>query len=506
MKLTKNIIVLAGLLMISSCSNFEDINMNSDSATKVNSRLLATGAIMGIMKPSSGAGFVDTQFVPKYLGWGEGARGSQYNDFGRDGFDDYTSLKDYQLMVDLATPESKDAYEALSLFLKSYRLYNHTISVGDIPYFDILKGKEGILTPKYDSQKDIFIDLLASLDRSYELFGKASNFEGDPIFKGDAKKWQKVVNAFQLRVLINLSKKESDTDLNVKLKFTQVYQRGALMSGNSDNLQLVFSDKAGQLYPFNIANNKHAYYPMISNTLMDLLKAHSDYRLFYYATPSKAKTDAGVPTNSFDAYMGIDASSPIANIRAKYADGEYCGLNARYINYASGEPYILIGYGEQNFILAEAALRGWISEDPSVFYKKGIRASFEFISQNTPDDVKYHYGRKITETIIADFLSMPSMQLVGDFNAKLKMVMEQKYIAEFLQLPWQPYYDYRRTGFPILPINPETNLNFKEPTKIPVRWLYPDVEYNYNKEQVQKALNNQYEGVDEVNKLMWILK
>lgn len=83
--------------------------------------------------------------------------------------------------------------------------------------------------------------------------------------------------------------------------------------------------------------------------------------------------------------------------------------------------------------------------------------------------------------------------------------MEQKYIASFMQLPYQPYYDYRRTGYPVLPINPETSLNFNAPDKLPVRWQYPDTEISYNTENVEEAIERQY-GSDEVNKLMWILK
>ena len=75
-----------------------------------------------------------------------------------------------------------------------------------------------------------------------------------------------------------------------------------------------------------------------------------------------------------------------------------------------------------------------------------------------------------------------------------------------MQTPYLSYYDYRRTGFPDFPINPETNMNFKEPDKIPVRWLYPEVEYSYNKENVQNALDSQYGGLDEVNEVMWMLK
>lgn len=489
-----------------SCDNFEDINTNSDSLTKVNSTLLATGGIMGIMKPSTGANFLDHLFVSKYMAWGEGSRGAQYNDFGRDNFGGYTAIKDYRLMAELAEDQDKEAYEALCLFLESYKVYNMTISMGDIPYAEILQGKEGVLTPRYDTQKDIFKALLNNLDRSYNLFGEAKNFSGDPIFGGDVAKWRKVVATFQLRVLINLSKKESDTDLNIKAKFNEVYKRGGLMESNSDNLQLEFSDKAGQIYPFHHSQNKHATYPMLSTTLFNILKKHEDYRLFYYAAPSVARLAAGVPESDWEAYPGVDPSAPIEDIKAIFTTDEFCNLNERYVTYISGEPYILMGYAEQSFILAEAALRGWIDVDPAQFYKAGIKASLDFITEYTPDDILYHHDRKITTEVVEELLNKPSMQLAGSFDQKIEMILEQKYVAAFMHLPYQTFYDYRRTGYPVFPINPETNKNFKEPTKIPVRWMYPDVEYGYNRENVEEALQSQYDGIDEVNKLMWILK
>ncbi len=492
-----------------SCGDFDDINTNPDSATSVTSSILATGAIMDLMGSyvwRTGISFAGPFVLCKYLGWGENMDGNQYNLFGGVSFDGYVNLKNYALMGKVANPQDKNAYEGLGLFLKAYKLYNYTIDVGDIPYKDILKGQEGILTPSYDSQKDVFKFLLDDLDNAYELFMQAKNFDGDPIFKGNVTKWAKIVNALELRILINLSKKENDPDLNIKTKFNEVYNRNLLMDSNDDNLQIKFSSKAGQYYPYHNSVNKHYAYAMISKTLIDLLNKNEDYRLFYYAAPSKARLNAGMKEDDKEAYPGIDVSAPIDEIKLKFTTDEYCRLNDRYINYINGEPFAYFSYAEQNFILAEAALRGWIVADPSIFYKKGIEASMRFIVDNTPDDNAYHHGRKIDEEVIANMLNSSTIQLTGSFEEKLEKIIEQKYIAGFMQLPYQAYYDYRRTGYPVWPINPETNMNYNEPSKIPVRWLYPTSEFSYNKENVEAAIQRQYDGVDEVNKIMWILK
>jgi len=39
-----------------------------------------------------------------------------------------------------------------------------------------------------------------------------------------------------------------------------------------------------------------------------------------------------------------------------------------------------------------------------------------------------------------------------------------------------------------------------------LRWLYPSSELSYNGANVQAAIQSQYEGNDNVNSAMWILK
>jgi hypothetical protein len=47
---------------------------------------------------------------------------------------------------------------------------------------------------------------------------------------------------------------------------------------------------------------------MLSTTLIDVLKANEDYRLFYFASPSKSQVGEGIAADSYDAYIGTDPS------------------------------------------------------------------------------------------------------------------------------------------------------------------------------------------------------
>lgn len=500
-------IILAWVIgLLNSCSNFDDINTNPDASTKVNSALLATGAIKGAVTPEGGISFVEHSYITKYMAWGEGPKDQQYNLLGRISFGGYTSLKDYETMVELATDEYKSAYEGLALLLKAMYLFDLTIRVGDIPYSEILKGKEGIINPKYDNQKDVCLAVLADLDNAYSKLISANNFDGDFVYSGNVEQWAKLAATYQLRVLMTLSKKESDTDLQIKERFKKVYDTYSLMSSNADNFQLTFSTKAGQWHPFNSGSLKHWEYPMLSDFFINMLKENEDYRLFYFANPAQKLVDDGVSASSWDAFIGIDPVAPVSDIRTHFSNKTFCGLNNRYVHYQPGEPSARVNYSELNFILAEAALRGWINADASTFYKKGIEANMQFILTYTPEKEEYHHGNPMSDEYITAFLEKPSIQLTGSFENKLEMLMKQKYIAAFLQIPYQPYYDYRRTGYPVLPSNPETSFNFNAPDKVPVRWLYPTQESEYNSESLEEALSRQYGGTDEINKLMWILQ
>ncbi len=507
----------AGGLCLSACTgNFDDINTNPDALTTVTPALLATNAIMDIVTPNSSKSFMYDQMVSKTIAWSERLEDNQYNNFGRDNFESYTTLRNYIEMADLAEETYQDegivnAYKGLAYFMKAYKLFNMTISMGDIPYENILRGSEGTeyLTVPYNTQKEVFQFLLQDLDSAHEFFQKAdgATFSGDPVFAGDSKKWHRVSNAFELRVLSMLSKKEADADLNVKAKYTVVAGR-MLMESNDDNLQLVFSSKEGQLYPFNETLQSYKQYAMISITIIDVLKAYEDYRLFYYARPSDKSAEEGIPEDSWDAYVGTDPSDVFEEIIERANTGDFCILNDRYTSSdnPAGEPFITIGYAAQCFNMAEAALRGWIAADASDYYKAGIEASMRFVVDNTPDEEQYHHNRRITDEVINATINNPKIQLTGDFESDLYKIMEQKYLAAFMQIPYLSYYDYRRTGYPVFPVNPESNHNVYAPDKMPMRWMYPENEAAYNKENYEEAVERQYNGSDDINQLMWILK
>jgi hypothetical protein len=155
-------------------------------------------------------------------------------------------------------------YNALAKFFKAYFYVDMSLKVWDLPMSEALKGLDNP-TPKYDTQKDIFkqsLQLLEDANTQLSSLIASSNTSllGDFYYQERIanpktplealKQWQKVVNTFKLRVLIHLSKKEGDADLNIKQKFSETLSNPAkypIMTDMGDNLE----------YVYNVAFNKY---------------------------------------------------------------------------------------------------------------------------------------------------------------------------------------------------------------------------------------------------------
>lgn len=492
-----------------SCtSKFDDYNTDQNATTKVTPGMLATKMIIGMMDLGGSKYSLYDNMLNKQIAWAEGsAQNDQYNLLGRASFDTYTSLTNCQKMVMEAESSPEDvqnSYKALAKFFKAHHLFYLSMQVGDIPYSQSNQAETDNIKPVYDTQKEVMSQILTDLEEAQDLFKTGGEFAGDPIFEGNPENWRKVCVAFELKVLMNLSKKAEDTDLKVKERFARLATSNNLFSSNADNLQLVHSNVSGQQYP--LYHNDHTQYLMVSSTIINPLKEYQDYRLFYYAEASPYALEQGLTSSDWDAYLGIDPSAIQSENNALHGEGKDCGPNERYLT-PEGEPLMYVSYMEQNFILAEAALRGWIDQSKAdEYYKKGIRASMEFIAENTPNDEKYHHNHPITSDYIDGYLTQSAIQLNGDFNHDLELILLQKYLGSFLQHPENDcFYDNRRTGYPALPLNPNSNMN-TDANKLPVRWMYPQDELDYNRENVQTAIDRQYGGVDDYNHLMWILQ
>ncbi len=490
-------------ILSSSCTDFDELNSNPDTINKGQANMLATGVLLNFRIGYN----MKTHLAHKQIVWTEGGEANeQYNKWGRTGFGIYSILKDAKKMQDAALENDPDnkSYTALNYFVRAYNFYYKSMELGDIPLTDALKGEsESLFDITYNTQKEVMLNVLDELEKADQLFAEASNFKGDFIYNGDVTKWRKLVNSFELKVLMSLSKKSSDTDLNIASRFNSIVSNKPIFASNDDNFQLIYEDKEGLKYPFH--KHSHAQYPHMSALVVNKMKTLNDKRLFYFANPAAQMISDGELESSFDAYLGASVVATNSDIALSAKDGLVSHINDRYSDPSNpvGEPGVIFDYSQLEFILAEGCVKGWINESASTHYENGIIASMDFYK--TFVEEKWAHGNPITEQSITDYLAQSSVVLSTNETDALGQIIWQKYLSSFLLKKWDVYYDYRRTLYPEFPIDPSTNMNSLK-DRIPVRWMYPQSEFDYNKENVEAAVNRQYGGNDEPNEVMWILQ
>lgn len=501
--------------MMAGCSKFDKINSNPNQTAQVGSDLLATNMILNVTRTSISTtkGFMQPYLLGKYLTWGEGQENLQYNKFGRSNFDRLLQLRNIPPMINYALDEElRKSYSALGHFIRAWQFFQTTMQVGDIPYSQAGKGEANdIIQPAYDTQKEVFLGILNELDSANILFAGGKDFTGDPVYGGKIDNWQRLTNSFELHVLMNLYRKTGDADLKVITRFKDIVANRPLMRSYTDNFALTYTPAAGQNYPWSDvpAGSGNSFvksnYTMLSATLINPLKALQDRRLFYYAKPSLVKIAAGKLANDWDAYVGAEPSNAFSALQTMRVSKDYSDLNNRYVNLVNAEPVSVFSYAELQFVLAEATIRGWIAATPAqIYYANGITNAMKFTAAYTPDQADFHHNMKMDDTYIQSYVT--SVALTGNMENQLSQIILQKYLAGFLQgCNYNAWYEHRRTGYPAFVLNSSTNLNTPG-TQFPVRWLYPANELSYNNANMDKALQRQFGGSDNVNSVMWLLK
>jgi hypothetical protein len=419
-----------------------------------------------------------------------------------------------------------NTYSAVAKLFKAFFYEQMTKRVGDLPLTEALQGVENF-EPTYNSQKQVYTQILTWLEEANadmaSLIAKGdNNLVGDIYFGGDLRQWQKVVNAFQLRVLTTLSKKENDADLNVKAKFAAIISNPSkypILESLSDNLQ--FTSNQFNKFPSNPDNfGFDATRQNMSAAYIERLKERNDPRLFVTSEPAGSEVKAGKQPNDFSAYSGASSGEDLADMTFKagtsngtFAPGSYSfqNRNRYYTNY-EGEATFIVGYSEMCFNIAEGLHRGWASNGSAdSWYKKGIESSFQFYGvssgtntftysktggKNASDLENYTYDFKLQ-----DYLAQPNVKYTADANG-LEQIITQKYLAFFMNSGMEGYFNWRRTGFPKF----YTGVGTGNSGRIALRWQYPLSERATNTSNYTTAIDSQFSGKDDINDQIWLLK
>ncbi len=429
----------------------------------------------------------------------------------------FLTLKNVLKMEEAAKASTKATpYGALGKYFKAVLYTRMTQKVGDLPFTEALKGLED-KEPAYNTQKEIYVQVLKWLDESNaELKTLIANndisLDGDFLYGNNLTKWRKAVNSFTLRVLISLSKKEADSELNIKSKFAAILGNPTeypVFTANSDNMNYVFNG-ATQIYPTNPGNkgfDKGRY--NMAETYVKGLTTLNDPRVFVVCNPAKAKITSGVLGSDFAAYVGAPSGQSLDDMSSQAGLGTFSFANQkRYYSTLTGpEPGVLLSYWELCFNVAEGINRGWAAGNADTYYQNGIKASMAFYG--ITDGASIAVTDQDTDATIAtvtasvtNYLAQPAVVYSGNNASGLNQILTQKYLAFFQNSGLEAYFNYRRTGVPVFHAGPGTG----NTGVIPRRWLYPSDESFYNVSNLNAALSSQFGGVDDVNKDLWIVK
>lgn len=478
------VMVLTVLLM--SCDDFGNTNVDSNNPSNVQPELLLTNAQRSISS-TVGAGegslrgivwtqqIAETQYTDR----------AQYSNTSLDFNGWYTGpLIDLQTIIDLNTDEdtrgdvlsggSNANQIAVARILKAYFFHVMTDTWGALPYSDALQGRDNF-SPAYDLQSDIYEDLIVELNEAVAQMDNGAGVTGDILFNGDMDAWATFANSIRARIALRMA------DANPSLaeaEFTDALNDGVITADVMYNY-LADADNENPWYGRFRTRTDYA----ISDVLADYMKDLEDHRILVYANPAPDLNN-GDSEVTFDEINGMDYDAEnagdITNASISFP-GSAIGAGGPGVGVQNA-PLPIITVAELNFARAEAVERGWITGVAEDHYLAGIEASWN------------QWG-VYDEANFLDYVTEPEvMYSSGDWQEKIGT---QKWIALFPN-GYQVYAEWRRLDYPELTPH---EFALTQDNQIPVRNRYPSSEAEINTANYEKAVQDQ--GADAHNTYLW---
>lgn len=478
--------------------SFLDVNASPNQFTTASPSIvltnleLVTGFNMGndVTRASS-------VLVQHYAGLGNQIANVDNYQLQQSGFTDATWDRFYQGtiynangLVSVATRVNSPAYAGIAKLQKAYAFAVLTDLWGDVPYTQAALGLDNI-SPRFDTQESMYkgatgiqslFDLvregLADLRKTSAVVPSVVD---DPVYSGDLTKWSRMGNTLLLKLANTISRKDPATANAV---IAEVLAKGtsAYMTANTDDYQIPFGTAQGgtnPIYYFNYTNRPNDQ--MLSQRLLDSMNVKNDPRLPYFFTNTPPRGTASNTTGT-DTRLPIVASIPPATTGQTvytftgYQNNSSAAVPTALSNRsrpgvyqigASGEaPIRLITNFQRAFILAEYYLGQSNASLAQQYYTEGVTASMTKVGLTAAQVTAYLAANPTVAT------------LRGTNEQKLDQIIVQKWIA-WVGNGYEPYNDYRRTGYPRLQVV-QPNASPDDQTTIPSRFPYPSSELSNN--------------------------
>ncbi len=357
----------------------------------------------------------------------------------------------------IAETEKNDNLYAAALTLKAYVAQKTTDMWGKIPYSEAFKLGEGILYPKYDTQQEVYTQILAELKKAADMFSDAGGKlgAGDFLFKGNLDKWKKLCNSTRLRVAIRMSSADEGTAKGVLADVLGNSSKYPIITSNADNAYFwwpgVVPDQEPWYKRMGADNGIKTDLYRTSYFLISNLKNLNDPRLPVYADKNKV--------GEYNGYkFGPNQTSDIMN-----NGNNVSHIGDRFGNNKAGfSPFL--NAAEVYFIIAEAAQRNLITgTDAKTAYEMGITRSLE--------------ENGIAGPAIGTYLAQGEVPWNGGMTTNLYKIYLQKWISLFKQSV-EAWSEARRTDVPLMDVI--TKNYYDKHNRPPFRMAYADEERSLN--------------------------
>jgi len=405
---------------------------------------------------------------------------------------------------------------AVARILKVWVFAKATDTYGDIPYFEsALPVEQAVKTPKYDSQRDIYLDLFKELKEAVaELDDAKPKFtNADFLYGGDLGKWKKFANSLRLRLALRVRY----ADETMAREQMADLEEEDLITTRDDDASIYniddYPDHENPRYRDLVARKATVVKPTVPKTFLDILKNNNDPRLAVFADTARAEFPQTPGYEHID-YFGYRGRPLIAGEDPGASYAFCCNSTSQWSDllYVQIQEQPLYKSSETYFNLAEAALfelKG-SPQDAQPYFKMGIQRALEHTKALYEDaipqlpEVVALFGagkpeaeiesilqsvidsKAIKQADIDAFLQSDAVVLTGSDENKLEQIINQKMVA-FFPMEHEAWADYRRTGYPRVQVG---GSNLEMDGKMPRRIIWPGAEQLLNGEQYQIARQN----------------
>ncbi|GAB4033303.1 SusD/RagB family nutrient-binding outer membrane lipoprotein [Spirosoma gilvum] len=537
-KITVGLVLVLGLFVLYSCKDLTQLNINPNGVQPetVNPNLIMPTVLTETAKLYTNLGFQDIAGVVQHTQ--KDAWFSGHNDYDWGGDQSWTAyydqLRNNDLVYQRAVALNMEFQQGVALVMKSMLFGLITDLWGDAPYTNALKGELGgidNIAPKYDSQDVIYAGILADLDKASTLLSKPKTAyssiveSADVYYAGDPTKWQRLANSLKLRYLMRISAKQPDiAKSGIEKIVANPAQYPIIDDASFDATMAYVGNNSGDAWPsnsvFDISGSNYRRIKMCA-TLLKAMQPTNDPRLAIWAKKVEIplKVDATLPAGTDKIISGVRYLSPDkVGTTPIDTDPNYVGLppsasqlpSAYNFNPTPGQtsvnPHVsylneiytqakgsllkarLVSAAEVNFILAEAAQKGWAAGDAKTRYENGVKASL------TAWGLSSSYAAFIAQKGVA-------------YEGTQAQIIGQKWIASWTSAT-EAWFDYRRTGLPALQAGPVAKRK-----ALPLRFYYMRDELNLNKtnssaaiDKLEATTNSQSDGKNSAWSKPWLVQ